>query len=473
MTNWTYIARKFFLLATLLLISYCYAHAQTVTIPDPAWPLDSVINGAVHRYTVPGDRNYSEPSTFVWNVEGGRLFFDENLTQPAGTGETATVTGDEDNYSQLYVVWDSFDQPLDTGYVYAYEISSNNCELSEDLPEKYSGMRIKVSAPPDVFFFNRESFACTYNAEGVFVDVVIDGMPPFDLTFRIDGVEFQRHILPEDLFDSTFDGEENNMTIDIVDFLGVEVDRVYELELIEASSGGVKGQIHQPYHTVFVYKTPPAPVFLVDRTQVTVGQEHRYRLLDQGENPQEWFFELVDSDGRTVYDFNSRDIWYTDISFNYPAGDYILLGYYLSENGCISEADTLNISLYEYPRIFFSESTGHIAACSEATVSPEQIFEFDVVYEGALSYGFIYEIFDYNNVSLGIYSHEYMVNRTVRIQIPNTFINDEDPEIDRIWRVVIIEADNEEGLDVQIDDGERMMRIHPKPFIDGGIDFYN
>jgi hypothetical protein len=461
----------------LLMFFSFYAQAQSVTIPNPDWPLDSVINGAAHRYTVPGDPNYDEPSDFVWTVEGGRLFYDENLTQPAPAVFTDTVAGDANNITTMWVVWDSFDQPLDTGYVYVYEISSNGCELADDNPDKYVGMRIKVSAPPDVYFLVNETHACSYD-EGVVLDVVIEGMPPFDLTYRINDSIITRHILPEDLFDSDLDGEENNVTIVIDNFTGTDVDIIYELELLEASSGGVEGNILEfPDHTVYVYRRPDAPRILRDLLQVTVSSRHSYLLLDSGTDPAEFFWELVDSLGNIHFEYSSLSQTFVQVPFDVPPGDYHLRAFYRSENGCFSHADSILIEVFEVPHIMFNDE-GDITACSEVSVTPDEIFEFIVQYSGALTYEFTYDLFEViDGVEYRVWDEpvtmDYLTERLTTITIPNTFIND--TEDNKVWIVRIIRAVNEEGFDVEIDavDGERKMIIHPKPFIEGGIEFYN
>jgi hypothetical protein len=481
MTIWVNnIARKFFLLATMLLIGYGYAHAQNVPIPDPNWPLDSVINGAVHRYTVPGDPNYNSPSTFVWTVNGGRLFFDENLTTMAGDGTSATVTGNGSNITTLWVVWDSFEQPLDTGYVYVFEISADGCQRSDDDPGKYIGMRIKVSAPPKVRFLRESTIACS-NYEGMYVDIAIEGMPPFDLKYSINGQVFDRYIEPSDLIDSDFDGEVDNVTIYIDGYVGATVDQIYELVLLEASSGGVFGEILQyPVHTIYAYRQPDAPVISPDWPEVTVGQSHNYPFIDAGLNPDIWYWELQDNNGNIYHEFESSSQSHVNITFNIEPGEYNLVAYYLSLNGCVSLADTHRIEVFEAPTISFSANSGNQIGCSEVSVTPDEFFEFTIEYEGARSYDFTYAIFDYNGLLIDEYYLQYQTDRAVTIIIPNTFINDELPEVNRAWKVKIMSATNEEAVNINILDSEieggrdeRLIIIHPKPVIHEDIDFAN
>ena len=76
----------FFVLTVIGFLSAGNAYAQKVPIPNPAWPLDSVVSRSVHQYTVDGDPKYTEASWFVWVVEGSHLYYDEAATMMAGTG---------------------------------------------------------------------------------------------------------------------------------------------------------------------------------------------------------------------------------------------------------------------------------------------------------------------------------------------------------------------------------------------------
>jgi hypothetical protein len=468
------------IVALLLLSGLRYAHAQTVPIPNPAWPLDSVVNGSVHRYTVSGDRNYSKPSTFVWKVDGGRLFFDEGLTLMAGNGDSATVVGDATNVTRLWVVWDSFTQPLDTGFVYAYEVSADGCERSDSDPGKFSGMRIKVSAPPKARFLANQTITCS-NEDGVSIDIAIEGMPPYDLIYSINGTIYNRHIRPADLIDSDYDGNVDNITIVIDDYPGTTVDLVYDIRLLEASSGGVLGEVLEyRRHMVYAYVQPAAPVITPEWAEVTVGENHLFSLSFPGENPDTWYWELINSSGDVVFDFSTRDNPWVTVRFDIPVGKYTLVAYYMSRNGCMSLQATHDIEVFVQPAIFFSDITGNVTACSENTFNPNEIFEFNVIYEGARTYGFTYVVYDYDGNVLAEHVLEYLNDRLVTIVIPNNFINDELPEINRTWKVKIISATNEEMINVDILDAgieggrdERLITIHPKPVIHEDIDFAN
>lgn len=469
------------MIATITFMAVGNSFAQSVPIPNPDWPLDSVVNGSVHKYSVQGDINYDVPSRFVWTVDGGRLFYDEALTNMAGDGTTATVEGSATNSTTLWVVWDSFDQPLDTGFVYLYEISDDGCQRGDDDEGKFVGMRIKVSAPPKARFIANETFTCS-NLEGVEVILEIDGMPPYDLKYLFNGVETNWHINPEDLYDADFDGEADNVAIFIDDYIGTTIDMSYQFELLEASSGGVLGEILPNYstHNVYAYVQPDAPVIGHDWLEVTTGEGHTYFLNDVGVNPREWFWELQDANGTIMFESSSRNESSVYITFNVPAGNYNIVSYFESVNGCLSLADTLPIQVFEPPTIAFADSSDNAVGCSAVSIDPDDAFEFVIDYHGATTFDFTYAIYDYNGTLIQQNSLDFQTNRSLMITVPNTFINDELPEIDRTWKVVILNARNGEGvavevLDAGIDGGrdERKITIHPKPIIHEDIDFAN
>lgn len=436
-------------------------------LPNPAWPLDSVIYSSVHKFTVPGDKNYNEPSDFVWNVNGGQLFFDSLLTVPSPAITSDTVKGDSDNITTMWVVWDSFIKPLDTGYVYVYEISADGCERFDDDQGKYSGMRIKVSAPPDVGFDQKITQTCSYES-GVNVKVIIDGMPPFDLTYSINGKDTTIHVLEDDLL---FEGDTAYINIFIDDYIGTIEDIEYALELKEASSGGVEGIIKKRYHTVYAYRRPAPPVISPDWTQITRGETHDIVLEYVGENPQTYFYDIIRlEDGVSVYYSESTNAW-DEVEYDFNPGEYLITVSYLAENGCESLPDSLEFEVFGAPQISFV-GDNHMG-CSESSTMPLDTIEFEVEYVGALTYEFYYEVCDYKGIEIQAETIEYIDERNYIIRIPNTFINDELPEEDRSWSIEIKRAENEEGVEVNIVDGERLIIIHPKPIVHDDIDFAN
>jgi hypothetical protein len=448
--------------------------AQTqVEIPNPDWELESVIYSTVHQFTVPGDENYDEPSDFVWNVDGGRLFFDSLLTKPSPAVTSDTVKGNDDNITSMWVVWDSFDTPLDTGYVYVYEISADGCELPNDRQDKYSGMRIKVSAPPDVRFEEQFTQTCSYDESGVNVPVIIEGMPPFDLTYSIDGEVFEEHIVQEDLL---FRGDTGYINIFIDDYVGTTEDIECHLELIEASSGGVKGSLLQyREHTVYAYRRPEPTAIRPDWLQITEGEMHTVSLDTLGESPDKYFWDIYRVDNNElVYSEESVGAEpYKDITFNFEPGSYYILSQYVSENGCMSLPDTLEIEIFGAPVISFTGDNYNL--CSESSLTENDVVDFEVEYWGALTYGFTYAIYDYNNNEVFRDVIENITLNKFVFQVENTFINDAVPQVDRNWRIVILSntAENEEGVGITVEDGERIITIHPKPIVHEDIDFAN
>lgn len=470
-----------FMIATILFLAAHYSYAQTAPIPSPFWPQDSVINGSVRKFTVSGDQNYDLPSTFTWTVLGGRLFYDEALTAMAGDGSTVTLVGDSlTNATTIYVVWDVFEDPVAYGYIYVTEVSADGCQKSDMDPTKYSGLNIKIIAPPDIRFLSEETLTCS-NEFGVNVEIEIAGFAPFDLKYVFNGDTINWHVEPGEMVDSDFDGKENNLIITVDDYTGTTVDRLYEFELIEAVSDGVAGKVLQyPTHTVYAFVQPEAPVITPIWTDVTQGVSHMFTLDEEGVNPDEWFWELYDLSGTLYWDFHSTTQSFTSIKFDFPEGEYNLVSYFRSENGCFSLTDTLGITVYPPPTIAFADISLNAEGCSAVSSDPDDYFEFTLDYQGAISYQYTYEVYDYNNYLLGTYSFDYITTHNPVITIPNTFINEEDPEMKRTWKVIIVSAINGEGVEAEVLDSnisggrdERLIIIHPKPVITDDIDFAN
>jgi hypothetical protein len=458
----------------LLMLFTVTAHAQTAQLPDPAWPLDSVINGTVKRFTITGDQNYVEPSSFTWVVYGGRLFFDEALTQPAGDGSTVTVQGDPaTNTSVVWVIWDVFSIPSYDGWIYVSEVSPEGCSMPELDEDKYRGMNIRVNAPCDIRFLAFETLTCSYD-EGVNVEIEIEGFPPFNIVYSLNGEIFSWDVKPGDLIDSDFDGRVNNLVIPINDYFGTTIDRIYQLELLEASSQGIPGEVLEfSSHTVYAFVQPVAPVISADWVEITAGQSHTMTLSYRGVNPAIWFWELYNSGGELVFEASSATEPYMPIIFDFPEGEYNLLAYYQSRNSCYSLADTLPLQIFQQPTLAFADTSAHAIGCSAVSIDPDDAFEFTLDYRGALSYDFTYGIYDFNDVLIAEYLQEFQMSRNPVITIPNTFINDLNPEINRTWKVRITNARNGEGVQVEIIDGTRNITIHPKPAIMDDIDFAN
>ena len=457
-------------------VSNGYAQPK-VPIPNPKWPLDSVVNGSVHFYTVHGDPNYVGPSTFVWKVWGGRLFNDQALTSMAGDGTTATVAGYGANLTRLWVVWDSFKTPLDTGYVYVYEISADSCQRPDTDAGKFQGMRIKVSAPPVARFISDQTIACS-NFDTARVIVEITGMPPYDLIYTLNGERKSWHITAADLSDLDGDGIANNVSFYYSGLSAFKSDSVYLYNLDTVSSGGVYGKIVDfSTHDLLVHVQPPAPVILPNWTEVTVGTTKTYQLSDPGVNPTEWYWSLWDNipSDPPVNNLNSSITSSFDVTFNYPPGLYYVQAQYRDKlYGCYSLFDSLNIELFGLPTIAFSDSTPNIMNCSATMPMPNEHFDFVVQYTGALTYGFTYDVYKYDGTLVGHDSIDHQTNRSNIISIGNTFVNDALPEQNRPWKVVLKRAFNEEpGVKVSILDSVRVIMIYPKPFIQDDIDFAN
>jgi hypothetical protein len=449
--------------------------AQQIPKPKPYWPLDSVVNGSVHYFTVPGDTNYAEPSSFVWKVEGGRLFYDQALTSMAGDGTVATVKGNSENITQLWVIWDSFDTPLDTGFIYVYEISADGCQRSDMDTGKFQGMRIKVSSPPNVRFITDRTIACS-DSDSAKIILEIDGMPPYDLLYSVNYEQKTWHITAADLADLDGNDTVNNVAFYFRGLDTITSDMTYIYQLDTVSSGGVYGHILQySSHELIVHVRPPAPSIVHEWTEVTAGTTKTYHLIDTTNHQNEWYWTLwndvITDPPLNNYQSTSKSSY--DVTFNYPPGWYHVDAQYRDDYGCLSPFDSLNIQLFGIPTIAFSDSTPDVINCSAVMPLPDGQFEFVVEYTGARTYGYTYEVYNYySDVPEYTGVIDYRNNRSDTIHIDNTFINY--TEQNQPWRVVITEAHNEEpGVNVNITDSVRVIMIYPKPIIYDDIDFAN
>lgn len=457
--------------------SYSYAE----TIPYPSWAYKSVINGQIKKFTVQGDQNYIVPSDFVWHVYGGRMFYDEEMMLPAGDGTIDTVQGNTDNVTEMWIMWDVFDTPRDTGYVYLTEISADGCQKLDDDQSKYIGLNMDIVAPPDVRFLTESTSVCSYSS-GIGIEIQIEGFAPFDLTYTLNGQTVNWHVEDGDMIDSDGDGEDDNLIIPFDEFIDTESDQTYVFELIEAVSEGVSGDVLEyGTHTVSAYALSEAPVIDTTWAEVTQTETHTIMLEEPGTNPSEWYWELYHATGTLAEAFPATSQDNITISFDYMPGKYYLLAYYLSQNGCISVADTFDITIFPIPTIAFADTCSDVASCSYLDGDEPDEFIFTVEYTGALTYSYIYALYDYQERQLGDpVEVTDLSNRITTITIEHTFINDIEPEQDRIWTLKILSAENKEGVEATVLDGgitggqdERDIRIHQKPVITDDIDFAN
>jgi hypothetical protein len=474
----------FYIWVSILLMVAGNSYAQHVLIPNPQWPLDSVVNRSVHFYTVPGDPNYADSSTFVWNVYGGRLFYDADTLHLAGNGRTAIDYGDRDNITRMWVVW-NINTQLDTGYVYVYEISADSCQRSDLDEGKYQGMRIKISAPPKARFIGNEFVACS-NFDSARVIMEIEGMPPYDLVYSVNGEVHNLHIISSDLTDLDNDGEKDNISFFYPNLSSYVNDSVYVYEILDISSGGVPGKI-LPSSTfdLIVHVQPPAPVILTEWTEVTAGYDYTYHLQNPGVNPVQWNWTLRDFSTNLVNERGFKPDPTFQCFYNSSAipGKYYLESQYIDSYGCLSPQGRLDVELFGMPTIAFSDSSPNLMNCSATVPFGSETFEFYVKYTGATTYSFTYEVYDYKGTLVGSDGGVFnnLSNRTNIISIPNNFVNDVIPEQIRPWKVVITTARTEDGrvnvniLDSDIPGGrdERTIMIYPKPIIHDDIDFAN
>jgi hypothetical protein len=339
---------------------------------------------------------------------------------------------------------------------------------------KFQGMRIKVSAPPKARFINPQTIACS-NFDTARVIIEIEGMPPYDLFYTLDGVEKTWHIEPGDLSDLDGDGKVDDIAFYYSGLDTITTDIVYNYRLVRVESGGVVGDIlSYSSHDLIVHVQPPAPIIRHEWTEVTIGSTHSYYLDNPGVNPEEWFWNIRDIYTNLVNNYNSTTQSYFQVTFNnlIPGWYYVEAQYRDTLYGCYSPFDSLNIELFDIPTIAFSDSSQDVKNCSATMPLPDGQFDFVVEYTGALTYGYSYEVYNYySDVPEYTRVIDYLTNRSDTIHIDNTFINY--TEQNQPWKVKIYEAHNEEGVNVNITDSVRIIMIYPKPIIYDDIDFAN
>lgn len=481
---------KLFMIATIAMMAARMGYAQTVSVPNPlpntAWPMDSVVRGMVKKFTVTGDQIYDKPSTFIWNVKGGRIFLDaDTLVAAPAPFNTDTLKGNSLNKSSIWVVWDKFEQPLDTGYVYAYEISDDGCQRDASDQSKYVGRRVKVSAPPKAWFISNETLVCNDENE-ISVVLKVTGMPPYDITYTLNGATKTLNLELEDMVDLDLDGQLEEYAFVHTGFAGTTTDQVFNYKLIEASSGGVIGTIAelQGYanHNLLVHPIPVTPEILVDWVEVSQGTTHKY-FMQNDTNTVSRYWELVDSDGNVVFEANSTtasENW-MDVPFNVDPGRYTLNAWYYDQNdlnieGCESGTAQLTIDVFAPPTIGFADAQD-ITTCSAVSLVPTEKLDFVVEYQGARPFWFDLVLRDYDGKEIRREKFEQQTDNVINFSFDNILINDELPEEDRTWTLEIEGPyNNETGtMEVTIEEGKgvRKIIIHPKPFIDGLIDFEN
>lgn len=479
---------KLFMIATIAMMAARMGYAQTVSVPNPlpntAWPMDSVVRGMVKKFTITGDQHYTDPSTFFWNVKGGRIFLDaDTLKAATPDNNIAALKGNSDNKSSIWVVWDKFEQPLDTGYVYVYERSANGCELADTDSLKFVGRRVKVSAPPKAWFIDEKALVCN-NEDSAFVVLKVTGMPPYDIVYSLNGVTDTLHLESGDMQIRDLDDKAEEYAFVHTGFAGTTTDQVFNYRLIEASSGGVIGTIDTSQgfatHNLLVHPIPATPEILEDFVEVSKGSKHSYFMLNDT-NTAKRYWELVDSVGSVVFEANSTTQDSVEVPFNVDPGRYTLNAWYYDQNdlgieGCESGTAQLTIDVFAPPTIGFADAQD-ITTCSAVSLVPTEKLDFVVEYQGARPFWFDLVLRDYDGKEIRREKFEQQTDNVINFSFDNELINDKLPEEDRTWRLEIEGPyNNETGtMEVTIEEGKgvRKIIIHPKPFIDGLIDFEN
>jgi hypothetical protein len=158
-----------------------------------------VVESSYHYYTVRGDANYTNPSTFVWYVENGTLgTYDaasDTWTPASGTtaisnGVFLELTGEEinsvANSSGIWVRWND-DTGGSSGYIAVYERSADNCVFDNQI----TGYKHNILVPPEVWFLVDAREECSdqiYSVTAQFNEVQENSFP-YVLTYTYPGID--------------------------------------------------------------------------------------------------------------------------------------------------------------------------------------------------------------------------------------------------------------------------------------------
>lgn len=196
--------RKILVISTFLL--YLTINALSQGVPDGYNPfvpanLDDVtkladvpvVESSYHFYSIPGDPNYVVLSTFVWYVSNGTFGTYDPGTDtwtPLSAGPTMELPGETiggvPNSSGIWVRWND-GTGSSTGYVAAYERSSNNCVVVDQI----SGYKHEILVPPEVWFLVDSREECsdqTYSVSAQLNETHTNSFP-YTLTYTYPGAD--------------------------------------------------------------------------------------------------------------------------------------------------------------------------------------------------------------------------------------------------------------------------------------------
>jgi hypothetical protein len=160
-----------------------------------------VVESSYHYYSVRGDANYTNPSTFVWYVENGTLgIYDpgtDTWTPASGTapisngtylelaGETLNAVA---NSSGIWVKWND-GSGGSTGYIAVYERSADNCVFDNQI----TGYKHNILVPPEVWFLvaTREECADQTYAVTAQLNEIHENSFPYTFTYTYPGIDGQ------------------------------------------------------------------------------------------------------------------------------------------------------------------------------------------------------------------------------------------------------------------------------------------
>lgn len=198
-----------------------------------------VVESSYHYYSLVGDPNYTELSTFVWFVQNGTIGTYDSASDswtPISAGPIVELLGENingvNNASGVWVRWNDGSGGNSTGYIAVYERSSNNCVQDQQIV----GYKHQILVPPEIWFLVDSREECSDQVYSVTAQLneLNDFSFPYQLTYSYPGVDGQTVIADTTITAADLDAT-NQLHWDLagVNDLDVNIDEPYVITIDE------------------------------------------------------------------------------------------------------------------------------------------------------------------------------------------------------------------------------------------------